>query len=118
MHRERFSVPATTAEAIQRCRSQGGRVIAVGTTSVRALESCSRSGVVEAGGGETDLFLYPGRELTAVDGLLTNFHLPESTLLMLVAALTGRETLMGLYQQALEHEYRFYSYGDAMLILP
>lgn len=119
MHAERFTVPAETAAAVAGCRRRGGRVIAVGTTSVRALESaCDEDGVVGEREGETRLFLKPGDRMRAVDGLLTNFHLPGSTLLMLVCALAGRERVLGLYREAVAAGYRFYSYGDAMLLLP
>ncbi len=118
MHAERFEVPAETVRAVQACRDRGGRVVAVGTTSVRALESCVRAGELVPRRGETDLFIRPGSEISTVDGLLTNFHLPSSTLMMLVAALTGRERLLELSREALQREYRFYSYGDAMLLLP
>ena len=119
MHSERFEVGEASAAAVRACRARGGRVIAVGTTSVRALESSlDGSGEVVAGSGATELFLRPGDTLHAVDGLLTNFHLPGSTLLMLVSALTGRERLFELYAEAIAEHYRFYSYGDAMLLLP
>src|SRR5207237_8476133 len=108
MHAERFAIPAKTIEAIE-----GKRVLAVGTTSLRALESAKRKNVLE---GETDLFVYPGFEFRAVDRLLTNFHLPKSTLLMLVCAFAGRENVLKAYRHAIEQRYRFFSYGDAMLI--
>ena len=108
MHRERYSIPESTMEAIR-----GRRVLAVGTTTLRALESAAASG---ANSGETDLFIYPGYEFQAVDRLLTNFHLPKSTLLMLVCAFAGRDTMLRAYQHAVERRYRFFSYGDAMLI--
>ncbi|HJO27278.1 MAG TPA: tRNA preQ1(34) S-adenosylmethionine ribosyltransferase-isomerase QueA [Planctomycetota bacterium] len=116
MHREAFELPPETAEAIDRCRARGGRVVAVGTTSVRVLESCGRGDRVLAGSGETDIFLHPGRGPRVVDALLTNFHLPRSTLLMLVAAFIGRERALGLYAEAVQRAYRFYSYGDAMYL--
>lgn len=119
MHEERYELTQETVDAIEACRARGGRVIAVGTTSVRTLESCvSDEGVLRAGSGTTRLFLKPPDQLKVVDGLLTNFHLPGSTLLMLVSTLCGRETLLELYQEAIESQYRFYSYGDAMLLLP
>lgn len=119
MHAEVFEVSEEVVEQVAACRAEGGRVIAVGTTSVRALESCvDGEGVLRAGAGQTRLFLKPGDQLGVVDGLLTNFHLPESTLLMLVSVLTGRERLLGLYGEAVRQGYRFYSYGDAMLLLP
>ena len=119
MHAETYEVSEETVGAVAACRAGGGRVIAVGTTSVRALESCvDAEGALRAGTGQTRLFLKPGDQLGVVDGLLTNFHLPESTLLMLVSVLTGRERLLGLYGEAVGLGYRFYSYGDAMLLLP
>ena len=118
MHAEAYDVPAATVAAIAACRAAGGRVLAVGTTAVRALESSvDAEGMLVAGAGETRLFLKPGDELRVVDGLLTNFHLPGSTLLLLVSALAGRERVLRLYAEALERGYRFYSYGDAMLLL-
>jgi S-adenosylmethionine:tRNA ribosyltransferase-isomerase len=117
MHAERLRVPPETAAAVARCRARGGRVVAVGTTSVRALESAADgAGGVRASEGDTRLFLLPGAEFRVVDALLTNFHLPRSTLLMLVAAFAGRERTLALYREALEQGYRFYSYGDAMLL--
>jgi S-adenosylmethionine:tRNA ribosyltransferase-isomerase len=116
MHQEFFSVPAETVEAVRQARERNGRVVAVGTTSVRALESASRSGRLEAGCGDTDLFITPGYRFHVVDALLTNFHLPESTLLMLVSAFAGYETTMKAYRHAIEHSYRFFSYGDAMFL--
>lgn len=118
MHEERFEIPEATARAIADCRARGGRVVAVGTTSLRALESAwdGASGV-RAGPGVSDLFIRPGHVFRTVDGLLTNFHLPRSTLLMLVAALGGRERVLAAYEDAVRERYRFYSYGDAMLLL-
>jgi S-adenosylmethionine:tRNA ribosyltransferase-isomerase len=117
MHCERFELPRGTAEAIRRCRAQRGRVVAVGTTSARVLESCAiENGEVEPRGGETRLFITPPRRFEVVDALLTNFHLPRSTLLMLVSAFAGRERVLELYHEAIERGYRFYSYGDAMLL--
>ncbi|MDP6385257.1 MAG: tRNA preQ1(34) S-adenosylmethionine ribosyltransferase-isomerase QueA [Planctomycetota bacterium] len=118
MHAEWYRVPDETVAAVEACRDRGGRVVAVGTTSVRALESCATGGSLKAGEGLTRLFLHPGCQLQCVDGLLTNFHLPRSTLLMLVSALAGRERMLELYAEAIEEGYRFYSYGDAMLLLP
>ncbi|MCA8955251.1 MAG: tRNA preQ1(34) S-adenosylmethionine ribosyltransferase-isomerase QueA [Planctomycetes bacterium] len=118
MHAERYVLDAEVAAAVQRTRAAGGRVFAVGTTAARTLESCAAPGrTVQPGTGDTDLFLYPGRPLGVLDALLTNFHLPRSTLLMLVAALTGRDRILELYRGAIERGYRFYSYGDAMLIV-
>ena len=119
MHAEVYEVPPAAVEAVRACRAAGGRVVAVGTTSVRALESSvDASGALVAGAGETRLFLKPGDRLRVIDGLMTNFHLPGSTLLMLVSALAGRERVLGLYEEAVREGYRFYSYGDAMLLLP
>jgi S-adenosylmethionine:tRNA ribosyltransferase-isomerase len=117
MHAERYELPATTAAAVAAAKARGGRVVAVGTTSCRTLETCARDdGTVAAGNGASDLFLYPGRRFRVVDALLTNFHLPQSTLLMLVAAFAGREPILAVYRDAIERGYRFYSFGDAMLI--
>ena len=116
MHSERYNVPQSTVEVIAAARRVGGRVLAVGTTALRALESASRSGVLKAGGGETDLFITPGYEFRTVDRLLTNFHLPKSTLLMLVSAFGGTQNIRKAYAHAIAHRYRFFSYGDAMLI--
>jgi S-adenosylmethionine:tRNA ribosyltransferase-isomerase len=118
MHDERYVLSAAACDAVARTKARGGRVIAVGTTSVRVLESCARAdGSLVPGEGRTRLFLVPGAEFRVVDGLLTNFHLPGSTLLMLVAAFAGRERVLALYHEALAEGYRFYSYGDAMLLL-
>ena len=118
MPAERYEVPRETAAAIARTRERGGRIVAVGTTVVRSLESAAtgRGGVLPAR-GRTDLFIYPGYRFRVVDALITNFHLPRSTLLMLVAAFAGRERILEAYRQAIAAGYRFYSYGDAMLIL-
>ncbi|PKM11008.1 MAG: tRNA preQ1(34) S-adenosylmethionine ribosyltransferase-isomerase QueA [Gammaproteobacteria bacterium HGW-Gammaproteobacteria-3] len=116
MHKEYYAVSAATALAVQQARARGGRVIAVGTTAVRALESASKSGAISQGFGDTDLFITPGYLFKSVDALLTNFHLPESTLLMLVAAFAGYDALMDAYRHAIEQEYRFFSYGDAMFL--
>jgi S-adenosylmethionine:tRNA ribosyltransferase-isomerase len=116
--REAFSLPAETAAAIAATRERGGRVVAVGTTSARVLEARARAaGRVEPGAGETELFLRPGSRFEVVDGLLTNFHLPRSSLLLLVAAFAGRERVLAAYAEAIRAGYRFYSYGDAMLVL-
>ncbi len=116
LHAERFALPAETAEAIAATRARGGRVVAVGTTTTRVLEACARgAGHVSASLGETDLFVRPGHRFQVVDVLLTNFHLPRSSLLLLVAAFAGREPVLGAYAEAIEKGYRFYSYGDAML---
>ena len=118
MHREWLNVGAGLVEQIRRARERGGRVIAVGTTVVRALEAALRDGQVQPFAGETQIFIFPGYRISAVDGLITNFHLPESTLLMLVASLAGRELILAAYRHAVAERYRFFSYGDAMLILP
>ena len=117
MHREWLNVGASLVEQIRRTRAAGGRVIAVGTTVVRALESATRDGELHPFAGETQIFIFPGYRITSIDGLLTNFHLPQSTLLMLVSALAGREFILESYRHAVEQGYRFFSYGDAMLIL-
>jgi S-adenosylmethionine:tRNA ribosyltransferase-isomerase len=117
MHTEYYSVTEETVAAVQKTRACGGRVICIGTTSVRALESASRQGALQAGCGDTDLFITPGYTFKSVDALLTNFHLPESTLLMLIAAFAGYDHVMQAYRHAVENHYRFFSYGDAMLIL-
>jgi len=126
MHAERFSIGAATAQAVNTTRKSGGRVIAVGTTATRVLETCARRGgeILNVYEGKTDLFIYPPAQFQIVDALLTNFHLPESTLLMLVSAFAapgekdrGRELILSAYAGAIRERYRFYSYGDAMLIL-
>ena len=119
MHAEWFSISATSAQRINRHRRQGGRIIAVGTTCVRSLEyAADEDGQLQAGSGPNDLFIYPGYRFRIVDGMLTNFHLPRSTLLMLVAAFAGRERILAAYREAVRRRYRFFSYGDAMLIHP
>lgn len=118
MHREWLNVGAELVEKMRRARAAGKRVIAVGTTVVRALESAKRDGVVQPFAGETQIFIFPGYRIDSVDALVTNFHLPESTLLMLVSAYAGRERVLGAYRHAVAQRYRFFSYGDAMLIVP
>jgi len=119
MDAERYVVPEETASAIRAAKAEGRPVIAIGTTAVRALEGSARQcGSIAAGVGLTDIFISPGFEFRAVDGLVTNFHLPKSTLLCLVSALAGREHVLAAYREAVAERYRFYSYGDAMLILP
>ncbi len=118
MHAEWLEVPEATVAAIQATKAKGGRVIAVGTTVIRALEGAAQSGILQPFQGKTNLFIYPGYRWQVVDGLMTNFHLPGSSLLMLVSALVGRQRLMDLYQGAIAAQYRFYSFGDAMVILP
>lgn len=116
MHKEWFEVSEQTADVVNTTRQKGGRIIAIGTTSVRALESAACDGRVQASRRDTDIFIYPGYEFQVVDGLLTNFHLPESTLLMLVSAFAGYEQVMQAYRHAVQQRYRFFSYGDAMFI--
>ena len=118
MHREWLNVGAELVEKIRRTRERGGRVIAVGTTVVRALEAALRDGAVQPFAGETQVFIFPGYKITSVDALVTNFHLPESTLLMLVSSFAGRDLILSAYRHAVAQRYRFFSYGDAMLILP
>jgi S-adenosylmethionine:tRNA ribosyltransferase-isomerase len=117
MHREWGRLPPETAAAIADCKARGGRVVAVGTTSVRVLETAAALGPPRSWAGETDLFVYPPYEFRCVDALVTNFHLPRSTLLLLVAAFAGVELTRSAYRAAVEAAYRFFSYGDAMLIL-
>ncbi|MDT8901011.1 tRNA preQ1(34) S-adenosylmethionine ribosyltransferase-isomerase QueA [Anaeroselena agilis] len=117
MHREYYSIPPAAADTVNRAKERGGRIIAVGTTAVRTLETVARDGRIEAGGGWTDIFIYPGYRFKMVDALLTNFHLPKSTLLMLVSALAGRENVLAAYREAVAERYRFFSFGDAMLII-
>jgi len=118
MHSEYCRVEPEVAELINITKKNGGRVIAIGTTSCRTIESrANESGQVVAGAGKTDIFIYPGYEFKVMDGLLTNFHLPESTLIMLVSAFAGHERTMTAYKEAVELEYRFFSYGDAMILL-
>jgi S-adenosylmethionine:tRNA ribosyltransferase-isomerase len=116
MHQEWYDIPAATAAAIRTARGRGRSVVAVGTTSLRALESAAQSGEVVAGAAETALFITPGFRFRVVDRLVTNFHLPKSTLLMLVSAFAGIEPIRGAYRHAIAGRYRFFSYGDAMLI--
>ncbi|MBF0470326.1 MAG: tRNA preQ1(34) S-adenosylmethionine ribosyltransferase-isomerase QueA [Gammaproteobacteria bacterium] len=118
MHSEWIEISPEVCAAIERTRRRGGRVIAVGTTVVRALESAASSGALKPYQGETTIFIYPGYRFQVIDALVTNFHLPASTLLMLVAAFSGLETVMAAYRHAVAQEYRFFSYGDALLMLP
>ena len=117
IHSEQLSVGAKACVRIEQARERGGRVIAIGTTSARALESAVRSGRVQPFEGETRLYLYPGCSFSAIDGLMTNFHLPRSSLLVMICAFAGRTATLRAYRHAIDHGYRFYSYGDAMLIL-
>ena len=118
MHSEYCVIPQETAELINETKKNGGRVICVGTTSCRTIESwAAEDGTMTASAGWTDIFIYPGYRFKVLDGLITNFHLPESTLIMLVSALAGREHVMAAYQEAVKERYHFFSFGDAMLIL-
>jgi len=117
MHAEYLEVPEATCAAVRRARERGGRVIAVGTTTVRALETAAAGGELRPFAGDSRIFIYPGYRFAVIDGLVTNFHLPESTLLMLVCALAGMERTLGAYRHAVRERYRFFSYGDAMLFL-
>ena len=118
MHSEYYEISEESAEKINRAKREGRRIIAVGTTSVRTLESVAdENGIVKACSGNTEIFLYPPYKMKCVDALITNFHLPESTLIMLVACLTGREEILSVYKYAVDNEYRFFSFGDACLIL-
>lgn len=117
MHSEFCVIPAETAEIVNSTRAEGGRIICVGTTSCRTVESwAAEDGTLEASAGWTNIFIYPGYRFKVLDGLITNFHLPESTLIMLVSALAGRERVLAAYQEAVDLRYRFFSFGDAMLI--
>jgi S-adenosylmethionine:tRNA ribosyltransferase-isomerase len=116
MHSEWFEVGAATVDAIERTRAAGGRIVAVGTTTLRALESAAQDGTLRAGSRDTDIFITPGYRFQVVDRLLTNFHLPKSTLMMLVSAFSGMERIRALYAHAITRRYRFFSYGDAMLL--
>ena len=119
MHSEYVEVDAALCEAVAATRARGGRVVAVGTTAVRSLESaCARQGRLEPFTGDTDIFIYPGFEFQVTDALMTNFHLPKSTLMMLVSALMGQERVREIYDHAVESDYRFFSYGDSSLLLP
>jgi len=116
MHEEAYHITEKAAETINRAKREGHRVVAVGTTSLRTLEAAAEGHDVKAGSGRTDIFIYPGYQFKIVEALLTNFHLPKSTLLMLVSALAGRERMMAAYEHAKVQKYRFYSYGDAMFV--
>lgn len=118
MHSEWLDVSDSTARAVRETRAQGKRVVAVGTTSVRSLESASRSGEIQPFSGDSDIFIYPGYSFVSVDALVTNFHLPQSTLIMLVSAFAGRDATLAAYRHAVQEKYRFYSYGDAMWVEP
>lgn len=116
MHKEYYSIPAATALVVNKTLAAGNRVIAVGTTAVRTLETAGVSGRLQSGSGWTEIFIYPGYEFKIVKALITNFHLPQSTLLMLISALAGRENIFNAYRQAVDKRYRFFSFGDAMFI--
>jgi S-adenosylmethionine:tRNA ribosyltransferase-isomerase len=116
MHAERFRIREATASAVEAARERGGRVVAVGTTVVRCLEANAEGDRVRPGNGDCDLFIYPGFRFRVVDAMITNFHLPKSTLVMLVSAFAGREPVLAAYREAVKERYRFYSYGDAMLV--
>lgn len=117
MHTEWYNLPAETAEKINRAKQNGGRIVSVGTTSCRTLEAvATKHGCIKADTGETDIFIYPGYQFKCVDALITNFHLPESTLIMLVSAFSSRENILAAYREAVEKKYRFFSFGDAMFL--
>ena len=116
MHTEFYSVSQEAAERLNKAKAEGRRIISVGTTSTRTLESAFKNGKIEAGSGETDIFIYPGYEFKVVEALITNFHLPKSTLVMLVSALASKEYILHAYEVAVEEKYRFFSFGDAMFI--
>jgi len=116
MHREFFNISAETTESIRRTQEKGGRIVAVGTTAVRALETAAKSGILTPCSGWSDLFIYPGFQFKVVEALITNFHLPQSTLLMLVSAFAGTENVREAYREAVDCQYRFFSFGDAMFI--
>lgn len=116
MHEEAYAVSEETAAAVNRAKAEGRRIVAVGTTSVRTLESAGQSGTLKAGAGTTELFIYPGYTFRMVDAMVTNFHLPQSTLLMMISAFAGKEHVLAAYREAVESEYRFFSFGDAMWI--
>lgn len=119
IHTEHYYIPQITADKINECKKRGNKVVAVGTTSCRTLETLgtANDGIIKAGNGDTGIFIYPGYEFKVIDGLITNFHLPESTLIMLVSAFLGRDRTMAAYEEAIKEKYRFYSFGDAMLII-
>ena len=118
MHSEAYQISQQAADLINRTKASGGRVICVGTTSCRTVESAAdERGMVRPGSADTEIFIYPGYEFKVLDGLITNFHLPESTLVMLVSALAGREQVLGAYAEAVRERYRFFSFGDAMLVV-
>ena len=118
MHSEFYIVEPEQAELINRVKKEGGKIVAVGTTSCRTLESATdESGILKAGSGWTEIFIYPGYQFKMIDRLITNFHLPESTLMMLISALAGKDKIMAAYEEAVKERYRFFSFGDAMFIM-
>ena len=117
MHREFYTVSQEAADAVNKAKAEGRRIIAVGTTSVRTLEAACKDGKLQAGGNWTNIFIYPGYKYQLVDALVTNFHLPQSTLLMLISAFATKEQVFAAYEEAIKERYRFFSFGDAMLIL-
>lgn len=117
MHSEHYTIPQTTVDKINECKKRGGRVIAVGTTSCRTLEAAAQSGGLRACSENTEIFIYPGYEFKVIDGLITNFHLPESTLVMLVSAFLGKDKTFAAYEEAIRERYRFFSFGDSMIII-
>ena len=117
MHEEFYTIPQKTVDLIRRTKESGGRVIAVGTTSIRALESAAESGKLQAKTGATKIFIYPGYQFKVIDGIITNFHLPKSTLIMLISAFAGRDFILRAYNEAVKERYRFFSFGDAMIIM-
>jgi S-adenosylmethionine:tRNA ribosyltransferase-isomerase len=118
MHSETIEVSQEVCDKVVETRARGGRVVAVGTTAVRSLESASQSGELQPFNGDSEIFIYPGYQFCSVDAMVTNFHLPESTLIMLVSAFAGRDNVLNAYRSAVAEQYRFFSYGDAMLVLP
>ena len=116
MHKEWYTVSEETAKEVNAARAEGRRVIAVGTTSVRTLESAGQSGILESGSGWTQLYIYPGYQWHMDDAIVTNFHLPESTLVMMMASFAGREHILAAYEEAVKQKYRFFSFGDAMFL--
>ena len=116
MHSEQYEIDSNTVDKIKHTKANGGRIVAVGTTAVRTLESASTGGELKSQKGDTDIFIYPGFNFQLVDAMITNFHLPKSSLLMLVSAFIGFEEMHQTYQHAINKEYRFFSYGDAMLL--
>ena len=117
MHSEFCRISPETAEKINKYKAEGRKIIAVGTTTTRTLESFAKNGILQSGAHQTEIFIYPGKKFQIIDGLITNFHMPESTLLMLISAFAGYENIMNAYKIAVNEKYRFFSYGDSMAIL-